>query len=80
MPLLVVVVILGFVFGIAIASRRVAYGLTGVAGAFLIASMAWTLADKKGDDPVWLLPAAIVGAAVALGMTRLGQTLRGRRA
>ena len=65
MPILIAAVALGVLLGI-FAPRRVALALTGLAAALTVLVFVWAVADGKGDDPWWLIPIGIGGAALAL--------------
>ena len=77
MPLVLVTVLLGAVLGYTV-RRPWAYTITAAVGAIAIVQIVWAVTDGKGNDPKWLIPAAVVGCAVALGLATATANLRRR--
>ncbi len=79
MPMLVLVVFVGLVSGLLVRPVRRATALTAVVSVFVVASAVWTLVDGNGEEPGWFLGATVVAVAAAIGLTRVGASVRGSR-
>jgi hypothetical protein len=78
MPGVILLVVLGLVLGATVRPASRAYAIVGALAVLDIASLIWSVADGKGDDPGWLPLMGVAGAAIALLLVRVGSTLRRR--
>ena len=67
MPALIATIVIGGVSGW-LASRRVALIITGLASLFTLVTFDWTATDGVGNDPMWIIPEAVIACAIALGL------------
>lgn len=78
MPIVLLAMLLGLVFGLSVRPPSRAYALTAIVNALGIAQMAWAVADGKGNDPWWIIPLAIPFAAASFGLCRAAISRRAR--
>jgi hypothetical protein len=68
MPLIIVTLIVSALAG-TLAPRRPALMITGIASACTLFAFTWTVVDRQGDDPVWVLGVAVIGCGIAMAIT-----------
>lgn len=78
MPPLIALIVVSAAAGL-LARPAVAYGITAVIAVLANVAVIWAFADGKGNDPWWLVGLGIVGAFLAVGACRGGQSIRRSR-
>ena len=79
MPILIATVILSLLAGLLLRDRSVSIAIASILGLLSVVVFVWTVADGKGNDPWWLIPIAIAGAALAVAAAIGGHNLRANR-
>ena len=79
MPVLIAAVVISFLSGVLLRDRRTSMAIACVLGLVGIVALVWAVADDKGDDPWWLIPIGVAGAAINVGAAVTGKRLRTRR-
>ena len=72
MPGVILLVLIGLVVGLTVRPASRAYAIVGTLTLLDIASLIWSVADGKGDDPGWLPLMGVAGGAIALLLVKLG--------
>lgn len=70
MPLIVLTLLVAVVAGLWL-PRRAAFAVTGALCAATLVTFVWSVADRTGDDPWWLVLVALTTAGLALAVVAL---------
>lgn len=79
MPVMIGTIVISFLAGLLLRERRAATALAAVLGLLSVIALVWAVADGKGNDPWWIIPIAVAGAALAIAGAIAGHQLRARR-